>query len=204
MAKRPEAKYKIERRLNCNLWGRAKSPFNKREYGPGQHGQNRKKPSDYGIQLMAKQRLKGYYANIGERQFRRYYFEAIRRRGDSGHNLIELLERRLDAIVYRMKFVPTIFAARQFVNHGHIKVNGKRVTISSYSVKDGDVIEVKEKSRQLPLYIQASEAQDRDIPAYMEVDHKAGAGKFLRGPKLEDVPYPAKMEPNLIIEFYSR
>jgi len=204
MAKRTAAKYKIERRLNCNLWGRAKSPFNKREYGPGQHGQNRKKPSDYGVQLMAKQKLKGYYANIGERQFRRYYFEAIRRRGDSGQNLIELLERRLDAVVYRLKFVPTVFAARQFVNHGHIKVNGKRVTISSYSVKDGDVIEVKEKSRQLPLYIQASEAQDRDVPAYLEVDHKAATGKFVRGPKLEDVPYPAKMEPNLIIEFYSR
>ena len=204
MAKRPQAKHKIDRRIGANLWGRAKSPFNKREYGPGQHGQNRKKPTDYGTQLMAKQKLRGYYANIGERRFYRYYAEAIRRRGDSGHNLIELLERRLDAVIYRLKFVPTIFAARQFVSHGHIKVNGKRVTISSYSVKDGDTIEVIEKSRQMALYIQGSSDPSREVPGYLEADHKAGTGKFVRGPKLEDVPYPVQMEPNLIIEFYSR
>ena len=204
MAKRPQAKHKIDRRIGANLWGRAKSPFNKREYGPGQHGQNRKKPTDYGTQLMAKQKLRGYYANIGERRFYRYYEEAIRRRGDSGHNLIDLLERRLDAVVYRLKFVPTIFAARQFVSHGHIKVNGKRVTISSFSVKDGDTIEVVEKSRQMALYIQGSTEAGREVPGYLEVDHKAGVAKFVRGPKFEEVPYPVQMEPNLIIEFYSR
>lgn len=204
MAKRPQAKHKIDRRLGVNLWGRAKSPLNKRDYGPGQHGQNRKKPTDYGIQLLAKQKLRGYYANIGERQFIRYYEEASRRKGDSGHNLIELLERRLDAVIYRMKFVPTMFAARQFVNHGHVKVNGKRVTIPSYSLKDGDVIEVKEKSLQMALVISAVAAQDREVPSYVEVEHKTGKGKFIRGPKPEDVPYPVHMEPNLIIEFYSR
>lgn len=204
MAKRPQAKHKIDRRLGVNLWGRAKSPFNKREYGPGQHGQNRKKPTDYAIQLHAKQKLRGYYANLGENQFYRLYVEARRRKGDSSMNLIELLERRLDAAIYRMKFVPTMFAARQFVNHGHVKVNGKRVNIPSYSLKDGDVIEVREKSRQLALYILASEAVDREVPGYLEVDHKAGVGKFIRGPKLEEVPYPVRMEPNLIIEFYSR
>lgn len=204
MAKRPQAKYKIDRRIGANLWGRAKSPFNKREYGPGQHGQNRKKPTDYGMQLQAKQKLRGYYANIGERGFRRYYQEAMRRRGDSGHNLIELLERRLDAVIYRMKFVPTIFAARQFVSHGHVKVNGKRVTIASYSVKDGDTVEIREKSQQLAIYIQATTAPDREVPGYLEADHKAGKGKFVRAPKLEEVPYPVQMEPNLIIEFYSR
>jgi small subunit ribosomal protein S4 len=204
MAKRPQAKHKIDRRIGANLWGRAKSPFNKREYGPGQHGQNRKKPTDYGTQLMAKQKLRGYYANIGERRFYRYYEEAIRRKGDSGHNLIELLERRLDATIYRMKFVPTIFAARQFVSHGHVKVNGKRVTISSYSVKDGDTIEIIEKSRQLALVIQGTTDASREVPGYLEVDHPKGTGKFVRGPKLEDVPYPVQMEPNLIIEFYSR
>jgi len=204
MAKRPQVKYKIDRRLNCNLWGRAKSPFNKREYGPGQHGQNRKKPTDYGTQLMAKQKLRGYYANIGERRFERYYEEAIRRKGDSSHNLIELLERRLDATIYRMKFVPTIFAARQFVNHGHVTVNGKRVTVSSYSLKDGDVIEVKEKSRQMPLYIQGTTANDREVPGYLEANADQGKGKFVRAPKFEEVPYPVRMEPNLIIEFYSR
>ena len=204
MAKRPQVKHKIDRRLGVNLWGRAKSPFNKREYGPGQHGQNRKKPTDFGVQLHAKQKLRGYYANIGERQFYRYYEEARRRKGDSGHNLVELLERRLDAAIYRMKFVPTIFAARQFVNHGHVKVNGKRVTVPSYSLKDGDTLEVREKSRTLALYIQATEAPDREVPGYLEVDHKAGSGKFVRGPKLEEVPYPVQMEPNLIIEFYSR
>jgi small subunit ribosomal protein S4 len=204
MAKRPAAKHKIDRRLGVNLWGRAKSPINKREYGPGQHGQNRKKPTDYAVQLHAKQKLKGYYANIGERQFERYYKEARRRKGDSGHNLVELLERRLDATIYRMKFVPTIFAARQFANHGHVSVNGKRVTIPSYSLKDGDIITVKEKSRTLALYIIGTEAQDREVPGYLEVDHKAGAGKFVRTPKFEEVPYPVQMEPNLIIEFYSR
>lgn len=204
MAKRPQAKHKIDRRLGVNLWGRAKSPFNKREYGPGQHGQNRKKPTDYAIQLHAKQKLKGYYANIGENQFYKYYEEARRRKGDSGQNLIELLERRLDATIYRLKFVPTVFAARQFVNHGHVSVNGKRVTIPSYSLRDGDVITVKEKSRTMVLYITATEAQDREVPAYLEADAKNGIGKFIRGPKLEDVPYPVRMEPNLIIEFYSR
>ena len=204
MAKRPQVKHKIDRRLGVNLWGRAKSPINKREYGPGQHGQNRKKPTGYALQLHAKQRLKGYYANIGERQFRRYYFEAIRRFGDTSQNLIELLERRLDAVVYRAKFVPTIFAARQFVSHGHILVNGKRVTISSYSVKDGDVIEVREKARQLPLVLQAIESSEREVPEYIEVDHKAMKAKFLRGPKPEDVPYPVQMQPNLVVEFYSR
>jgi small subunit ribosomal protein S4 len=204
MSKRPQAKHKIDRRLGVNLWGRAKSPFNKREYGPGQHGQNRKKPTDYGTQLQAKQKLRGYYANIGERRFYRYYEEAIRRRGDSGHNLIELLERRLDAVIYRLKFVPTVFAARQFVSHGHVKVNGKRVTISSFSVKDGDTVEVIEKSRQMALYIQGTSDASREVPGYLEADHKAGTGKLIRGPKLEEVPYPVQMEPNLIIEFYSR
>jgi small subunit ribosomal protein S4 len=204
MAKRPQAKYKIDRHLGVNLWGRAKSPLNKRDYGPGQHGQNRKKPTDYGIQLLAKQKMRGYYANIGERQFIRYYEEARRRKGDSGHNLIELLERRIDATIYRMKFVPTMFAARQFVNHGHVTVNGKRVTIPSLSLKDGDVVEIREKSRQLTLVIGAMEAADREIPSYLDVDAKAFKGTFVRAPKPEEVPYPVHMEPNLIIEFYSR
>ncbi|TNE28672.1 MAG: 30S ribosomal protein S4 [Alphaproteobacteria bacterium] len=202
--KRPHSKYKIDRRLGCNLWGRPKSPFNKREYGPGQHGQRRKKPTDYGTQLFAKQKLKGYYGNIGEKRFRRYYDEAGRRKGDTSANLIELLERRLDAVVYRMKFVPTVFAARQFVNHCHVLVNGKRVNISSYSVSDGDVIEVREKSRNIPMVIQAVDSPERDVPEYLEVDHKAMKGKFLRAPSLDEVPYPVRMEPNLVIEFYSR
>lgn len=204
MAKRPQAKHKIDRRLGVNLWGRAKSPFNKREYGPGQHGQNKKKPTDYAIQLLAKQKLRGYYANIGERQFYRYYEEARRRKGDTGHNLVELLERRLDATIYRMKFVNTMFAARQFVSHGHVKVNGQRVTIPSISLKDGDVIEVREKSRTMTLVLTSVEASDREVPSYLEVDHKAFTGKFVRGPKLEEVPFPVHMEPNLIVEFYSR
>ncbi|MSP48241.1 MAG: 30S ribosomal protein S4 [Alphaproteobacteria bacterium] len=204
MAKRENAKYKINRRLGVNLWGRPKSPVNRREYGPGQHGQRRKKPSDYGIQLMAKQKLKGYYGNIGERQFRRHYDEAVRRKGDTGANLIELLERRLDTVVYRMKFVLTVFAARQFVNHGHIKVNGRRVNIGSYLVKDGDTIEVKEKSKQLNVVLEAVQSAERDVPDYLEVDHKALKGKFTRKPALEDVPFPVQMEPNQVVEFYSR
>jgi small subunit ribosomal protein S4 len=204
MSKRQESKYKINRRLGVNLWGRAKSPINRREYGPGQHGQRRKKPTDYGTQLMAKQKLKGYYGNIGERQFRRLYDEAVRRRGDTGENLIELLERRLDAVVYRMKFVPTVFAARQFVNHGHVTVNGKRVNISSYQVKDGDTIEVRNKSKQMALVIEAISSGERDFATYHEVDSAAFKGKYVRAPKLADVPYPVQMEPNLVVEFYSR
>jgi small subunit ribosomal protein S4 len=204
VSKREQSKYKINRRLGLNLWGRPKSPINKREYGPGQHGQRRKKPSDYGIQLMAKQRLKGYYGNIGERQFRRIYEEAARRRGDTGENLIGLLERRLDAVVYRAKFVPTVFAARQFVNHGHVKVNGKRVNIASYQVKEGDVVEVKEKSKNLALVLEAAGSPERDVPDYLEVDQKAMKATFIRTPALADVPYPVQMEPNLVIEYYSR
>ncbi len=205
MTKRVSSKEKISRRLGVNLWGRPKSPFNRRGYGPGQHGQSRRrKLSDFGVQLQAKQKLKGYYGNITERQFRRYYEEANKGKGDTGEKLIELLERRLDAVVYRMKFVPTPFAARQFISHGHITVNGKRVNIPSYRVKDGDVIEVKEKSRELPLVLDAVEQNERDVPGYMEVDHNKMRGTFVRGPGLDDVPYPVHMEPNLVIEFYSR
>ncbi|MCH8214006.1 MAG: 30S ribosomal protein S4 [Proteobacteria bacterium] len=204
MTKRIKAKYKINRRLGVNLWGRPKSPVTIRDYRPGEHGQRRRKSSDYGTQLMAKQKLKGYYGNISERRFRRYYQEAVRRRGDTSENLIAILERRLDAVVYRMKFVPTVFSARQFVNHGHIRVNGKRVNIPSYLVSDGDVIEVKEKSRELPLVLAAIESPERDIPDYVDVDVKKMRGTYVRAPGLADVPYPVQMEPNLVIEFYSR
>ncbi|WP_420562099.1 30S ribosomal protein S4 [Thalassobaculum sp.] len=204
MAKRIAAKHKIDRRLGVNLWGRPKSPLNNREYGPGQHGQRRRKPTDYGVQLMAKQKLKGYYGNIGEKQFRKYYAEAVRRKGDTGENLIGILETRLDAVVYRMKFVPTVFAARQLVNHGHVKVNGKRVNIPSFLVREGDVVEVKEKSRELPVVLEGAQSSERDVPDYLEVDHSKMTGTFTRIPKLEDVPYPVQMEPSLVVEFYSR
>ncbi len=204
MSKRVSSKYKINRRLGVNLWGRPKSPVNVRDYGPGQHGQRRKKPSETSLQLMAKQKLKGYYGNIAEKQFRKYYKEAVRRRGDTSENLIGILERRLDAVIYRMKYVPTVFSARQFINHGHITVNGIRVNIPSYMVKEGDVVEVREKSRQMPLVLLASESSEREVPEYVEVNHQRMTGTFIRQPKLEDVPYPVQMEPNLVIEFYSR
>ncbi|MDF2096292.1 30S ribosomal protein S4 [Aquibaculum arenosum] len=205
MSKRLQSKYKINRRLGENLWGRPKSPVNRRQYGPGQHGQSRRrKPSDFGTQLSAKQKLKGYYGNIGEKQFRKYYEEATRRRGDTGENLIELLERRLDAVVYRSKFVPTVFAARQFVNHGHVLVNGKRVNIPSYQLRDGDVVEVKQKSRELVLVLEAVSSAERDVPDYIDIEDNGLKATYLRGPKLADVPYPVQMEPNLVIEFYSR
>ena len=204
MTKRLESKHKIDRRLSVNLWGRAKSPLNKRDYRPGQHGQRRTKPSDYGVQLLAKQRLRGYYGNVGERQFRRYYQEAMRRKGDNGENLIQLLERRLDAVVYRMKFAATVFASRQLVNHGHILVNGKKVNISSYQVKDGDAIEVRGKAKQMATVIMASQLTERDVPAYISVDHKEMKGAFVRTPTMDEVPYPVQMEPNLVIEFCSR
>jgi len=205
MSKRIEAKHKIDRRMGENIWGRPKSPVNRREYGPGQHGQRRKgKLSDYGVQLRAKQKLKRYYANIVEKQFRGIYDEAIRMNGDSGANMIGLLERRLDAMVYRAKFVPTIFAARQFVNHGHVKVNGKRVTIPSYRVKVGDLVEVKESSKQLALVLEATALAERDVPDYVEVDHNKMTAKLARIPAPGEVPYPVQMEPHLVVEFYSR
>ena len=205
MSKRLSSKFKIDRRLGVNLWGRKKSPMDKnRAYGPGQHGQRRRKPSDFGIQLMAKQKLKGYYGNIGEKQFRRYFVEAVRRRGDTGENLVGLLEHRLDAIIYRAKFVPTVFAARQFINHGHVIVNGKRVNIPSYSVKEGDVVAVREKSRTMGMVLEAIGLIERDVPDYIEVDHNRLTAAIARTPKLEDIPYPAKMEPNLVVEFYSK
>ena len=200
-----KAKYKIDRRLKCNLWGRPKSPFNKREYPPGIHGQNkRRKPSDYGIQLMAKQKLKSYYGYITEKQFHNLFVKATKVKGDTSQNFVELLERRLDAVVYRMKFVPTIFSARQFVSHGHILVNKKKVTISSYSIKDDDIIEVKEGSREIPIVLEAISSTERDIPEYLSVDFDKMKGKYIRGPKLEEIPYPVLMEPNLVIEYYSR
>src|ERR1700741_4182745 len=178
MSKREESKYKINRRLGVNLWGRAKSPLNRREYGPGQHGQRRKKPSDYGTQLSAKPKLKGEYAKIGERQFRRLYQEAVRRRGDTGENLIELLERRLDATVYRMKLVPTPFAARQIVNHGHVLVNGKRVNIPSYQLRDGDTIELRQRAKEMALVLEAARSSERNVPDYVEIDHDRMRGRF--------------------------
>ena len=205
MTKRIDAKHKIDRRLGENIWGRPKSPVNRREYGPGQHGQRRKgKLSDFGTQLRAKQKVKGYYGNISEKQFRRYYHEALRLKGDSGENLIGLLERRLDAVVYRAKFVATVFAARQFINHGHVKVNGRRVNIGSYQLKVGDVVEVKESSRELAVVLEATQLPERDTPDYIEVDYKKMTAKFVRVPALSDVPYPVQMEPSLVIEFYSR
>lgn len=202
--KRIQSKHKIDRRLACNLWGRPKSPFNKRQKGPGMHGERRGKPTDYGTQLRAKQKLKGYYGNIGERQFRRYYHEAVRLRGDSGQNLIGLLERRLDAVVYRAKFAATVFAARQLVNHKHITVNGKSVNISSYLVKPGDVVEVKESSRKIAAVIMATELAERDVPAYVDADLKAMKATYLRVPAMDEVPYAVQMEPHLVVEFYSR
>jgi small subunit ribosomal protein S4 len=205
MTKRIAAKYKISRRIGESLWGRAKDPVGKRNFAPGQHGATRRrKGSNFGTQLMAKQKLKGYYGSITERQFRRIYQEAARRKGDTGENLIAILESRLDTVVYRMGIVPTVFAARQFVSHGHVKVNGKRVNIASYSVQEGDEVEVKEKSRQMAMLVESQQNPERSVPDYIEFDGKEFKGKFVRAPKLADVPYPVMMEPNLIVEFYSR
>ena len=205
MTKRAEAKYKIDRRMGENIWGRPKSPVNRREYGPGQHGQRRKgKLSDFGTQLKAKQKLKGYYGSISEKQFRSYYHEALRMRGDAGENLIGLLEGRLDAIIYRAKFVATVFAARQFVNHGHVQVNGKKVNVASYQVKPGDVVSVKEASKQLEVVLIATQLAERDVPDFLEVDHAKLTAKLTRRPGLSEVPYATQREPNLVVEFYSR
>ncbi len=204
MSKRHPAKYKLDRRMGENIWGRPKSPVNQRSYGPGQHGQRRKsKVSDFGLQLRAKQKLKGYYGNLTEKQFSRTYEEAARRKGNSAEHLIALLEARLDAIIYRAKFTPTVFSARQFVNHGHVQVNGKRVNIASYRVKIGDVVQVRERSRNMALVLEAMQLQERDVPDYIEVDPKAMSAKFVRVPELAEVPYPVKMEPNLVVEFYA-
>jgi small subunit ribosomal protein S4 len=205
MTKRHSAKHKIDRRLGENIWGRPKSPLNKRESRPGQHGERRvSKLSDFGQQLKAKQKLKGYYGNISERQFLRLFKEAARLKGSTSEQLIGLLERRLDAVVYRAKFVPTVFAARQFVSHGHVKVNGRRVTIPSYRLRIGDVVEVKEAARQLPMLLEAIKSTERDVPDYVEIDHSKMTAKLSRVPALADVPYPVVMEPNLVVEFYSR
>lgn len=206
MTKRATSKYKISRRLGASLWGTAKDPFNTKNYPPGQHGAlgRRKMPSDFGTQLMAKQKLKGYYGNISEKQFRSVFKEASRRKGDTSENLIGLLEQRLDIVIYRLNFVPTVFAARQIVSHKHITVNGKVVNIPSYTVQEGDIIEVKEKSRQIPVIIEAAQNIERDVPDYLELEAKSFKGKYIRVPKLADVPYAVVMEPNLVVEFYSR
>ena len=205
MTKRLNSKHKVDRRLKVNLWGRPKSPFNTRAYGPGQHGQSRQgKPSDYGIQLQAKQKLKAYYGNINERQFRNIYKKASMLKGDTSENLIGLLEKRLDAVIYRAKFSTTIFSARQLINHGHVKVNGKKVNIASYSVKEEDSIEIRDKSKQLAIVDIALASKERETPEYIQMDEKNKKFKFVRTPKLEEVPYPIVMEPNLVIDYYSR
>jgi small subunit ribosomal protein S4 len=205
VTKRTSAKHKLDRRMGENIWGRPKSPVNRREYGPGQHGQRRKgKLSDFGLQLRAKQKLKGYYGDLTEKQFRRIYTEAERVRGDTGENLVGLLESRLDAVVYRAKFVPTVFAARQFVNHGHVTVNGTRVNIPSYRVREGDVIEVRDRSKQMALILEATQLAERDVPDYIDVNHSKLVATFVRQPSFGDVPYPVIMEPNLVVEFYAK
>jgi len=205
MTKRLNSKHKVDRRLRVNLWGRPKSPFNTRAYPPGQHGQKKtSKPSDYGIQLSAKQKLKSYYGNMNERQFRNVYKKAIMKRGDTAENLIGLLERRLDAVIYRSKLSNTIFSSRQLINHGHVRVNGKKVNIASYQVKEEDSIEIRDKSKQLALIDIALANKEREVPEYLQLDEKNKKVKFVRVPKFEEVPYPVVMEPNLVIEYYSR
>ena len=205
MTKRLNSKHKVDRRLRVNLWGRPKSPFNTRAYPPGQHGQSRpSKPSDYGIQLIAKQKLKFYYGNINERQFRNVYKKAIMKKGDTAENLIGLLERRLDAVIYRSKLSNTIFSSRQLINHGHVRVNGKKVNIASYQVREEDSIEIRDKSKQLALVDIALANKEREVPEYLQLDEKNKKVKFVRVPKFEEVPYPVVMEPNLVIEYYSR
>ena len=204
MTKRTQAKNKICRRLGVNLWGRAKSPLARRDYGPGMHGQKRRKMSDYGLQLAAKQKLKSYYANMTEKQFRRTYEEASRLRGDTAENLIGLLERRLDMMIFRLNFVPTVFAARQLINHGHVLVNNKRVNIPSYRLREGDEVQVRERVREIPMILEALQQPEREVPEYLTIDLKNMKGQFARIPKFADVPYPVQMEPNLVIEYYSR
>ena len=204
MTKRIEAKTKICRRLGVNLWGRQKNPLARRDYAPGEHGQKRRKLSDYAQQLAAKQKLKKYYANMTERQFRRAYETASKHRGDTAENLIGLLERRLDTVVYRVNLAPTPFAARQLVNHGHVLVNGRRVNIPSYQVREGDTIEVAERSKNHPHMLESVQHPERDVPEYLTFDNKGLKAQFVRTPKLQDVPYPVQMEPNLVIEYYSR
>tara|TARA_B100000427_G_scaffold319364_1_gene317512 strand:+ start:368 stop:985 length:618 start_codon:yes stop_codon:yes gene_type:complete len=205
MTKRLRSKHKVDRRLKVNLWGRPKSPFNTRAYPPGQHGQSRKgKPTDYGIQLNAKQKLKSYYGNINERQFRNIYRKAFAKRGDTTENLIALLESRLDTVIYRAKFAPTVFSARQLISHGHIRVNKKKVNISSYPVRESDVIEVRERSKKLNIIEGSISSKEREIPEYIQLDNKKKSVKLVRIPKFAEVPYPVIMEPSLVIEYYSR
>ena len=202
--KRHSSKHKIDRRLGVNLWGRAKSPLNARSYAPGQHGQRRKKPTDFGIQLMAKQKLKGYYGNIGEKQFKKYYQGAVRRQGDTGQNLIGMLEWRLDAVLYRAKLAPTVFAARQIINHGHVMLNGKRCNIASVMLRAGDALQLRDKAKQIPAILEGIASIERDVPEYIEADHDKMSATLVRSPSLEEVPYPVQMEPNLVVEYYSR
>ena len=205
MTKRLTSKHKVDRRLKVNLWGRPKSPFNSRNYPPGQHGKTKKgKLSDYGTQLEAKQKMKFYYGNMNERQFRNVYRKAIQKKGNTTENLVGFLERRLDTVVYRAKFATTVFSARQLINHGHIKVNGKKVNIPSYLVKAEDTIEIKDKSKDIVTIVGALVSKEREVPDYIQMDEKNKKATLIRIPKFSEVPYPVIMEPNLVIEYYSR
>jgi small subunit ribosomal protein S4 len=205
MTKRLASKHKVDRRLKVNLWGRPKSPFNSRNYPPGQHGKSKRgKISDYGTQLEAKQKMKFYYGNMNERQFRNVYRKALKKKGNTTENLVGLLERRLDTVIYRAKFSTTVFSARQLINHGHIKVNGRKVNIPSCLISENDTIEIRSKSKELTMIIGSLQSKERDVPEYIQMDEKNRQAKLLRVPKFAEIPYPALMEPNLVIEYYSR
>ena len=206
MTKRLASKHKVDRRLKVNLWGRPKSPFNSRNYPPGQHGKSRRrgKPSDYGTQLQAKQKMKFYYGNINERQFRNIYRKALQKKGNTTENLVGFLEVRLDTVTYRAKFASTVFSARQLINHGHIRVNGKKVNIPSFLVKPEDTIEIKDKSKDMGMIVSSLVSKEREIPDFIQMDEKNKKARLIRIPKFSEVPYPTIMEPNLVIEYYSR
>lgn len=176
--------------------------FTKRSYAPGQHGQARKKVSEYGLQLREKQRARRVYGVL-EGQFRTYFDKAERQKGITGENLLVLLERRLDNVVYRLGFAASRTQARQLVRHRHFTVNGKRVDIPSYQIKPGDVIQVKETSKQSPLIKEIAEAvTTKTTPAWLEVQAEEMIGKIVRYPNRDEIDTP--IQEHLIVELYSR
>ncbi len=199
---------KIERRLGVSLALKGerrlagKSALEKRPYAPGQHGQRRAKISEYGMQLREKQKAKFMYG-VAEKQFRNLFKEAARMEGNTGENLIVLLERRLDNVVYRMGFASTRRFARQLVNHGHVLVDGKRVDIPSYRVKPGQKIEIREKSKNNPQIQRSIELSNQTgIVPWVDVDKEKVFGIFTRLPEREEIVIP--VEERLIVELYSK
>lgn len=201
MARYTGNRNRIARRFGTNIFGRARNPLLHKPNPPGQHGVRRRKKSDYGLQLEEKQKLKAIYGMLSEKQLVTYYKKALKKTGNTAQHLAEMLECRLDNMVYRLKFGSTIFAAHQLVSHGHILVDGKKVDRRSFMVKPGMVISIKDKSRKVKAIAEALDNPMRSVPEYLSLDRDNFSGQLMAHPLQEQMPWPIEINLPEICDF---